>query len=63
MSADAAADTVNNMNPADLMGEVLTTYVEALAEFGIKLVSIASYVRGLNCFLVWLECKGHITQA
>jgi integrase/recombinase XerD len=26
-------------------------------------VSIDSYVRGLNCFLSWLERKGHITKS
>lgn len=51
---------VGNLNPVDLTGEMFETYVIALSEAGVKPVSIDSYIRGLNCFLSWLERNSHL---
>jgi integrase/recombinase XerD len=53
---------VESMDPDDLSNEVLQDYVIGLAKSGVKPISIDSYIRGLNCFLSWLERGGHITQ-
>jgi integrase/recombinase XerD len=50
------------MNPEHVSSEVLQDYVIALVKSGVKPVSIDSYIRGLNCFLSWLQRNGHMTQ-